>query len=260
MRKIFAILTVVAAIASFGCSSDNGSSAKSPWAAPSAPTQQAAPAEKAEPAEETKPKVVAAPDKEAAGESSSDGKFVLGEHLRAAVEAEGANMLAEAAATEPLPPPFEGKFLVMSIDQSLSLVEFKSVEQFKKGERVTFYKSMKPGVLKIIAEPKKETYMPPVKTETSRAVDYWIYTAEEVRGVIGAPLLEVEDELVCVPYIDPNVPSKKGKEAVVRCPHCGQTIANSGILGDATAAVDDDDEDEDEDEDLDDDEYEDDDE
>ncbi len=238
MRKLLAILASASFLVFLGCSSDGSSSgARSPWSAASSPKPVAA-----APAEEPAPAVVPAPD----GEQATGDDFRLGEHLRAAVEAEGAAMIAAAAATEVIPPPREGKLLVMSVDPKLSLVEFKAVEKFDKGERVTFYKNMKPGVLKVVEEPKEGVYQPTGEhAAESKPVKFYVYTAEEVIGVVNSPEIEVEDELVCVPYTDPNVISKK-KDKVVRCPHCGQVIANAGT--DASSAVEDEDEDEEEEE------------
>ncbi|MCD8284437.1 MAG: hypothetical protein LUD52_06935 [Opitutae bacterium] len=238
MRKLLAILACASVFVCFGCAS-NGNSTRSPWSAGS--SRPAAPAASA-PDEGEKSddnEVVAAPDGE------GDGDFKLGENLREAVEAEGANMIANASATEVIPPPREGKMLVMTVEPSLSLVEFKSVEQFKKGDRITFYKNMKPGVLAVVGEPKPQTYQPPVSShgDVRDPVKFWVYTAEEVRGVIESPEIEVEDELVCTPFVDHDKPSKD--KVVARCPHCGQplNVPGSGI-GDASAAVDDEDEDE----------------
>lgn len=190
MRTLLTILASVSILVCAGCASGDGS--KSPWsagskakpaaqpaAAPAAPAPAAAPAAEA-----------AAPAECAPCASAADDSALLAAYpaLRQANKERAlAEIEAAKAESAPLPVPDEGKARVVSYNTDCAVVQFDTASTFKVGERAVLSKSGAHALVSVIS-----------------VLEGGRYIAEEVAGVIGAPMLVPGDEVDCVLWIDPE--------------------------------------------------------
>ena len=224
MRTLLTILASVSILVCAGCASGDGS--KSPWSAgskakpaaqpasaPAAPAPAAAPAAKA-----------AAPAECATCAPAEDAPLLAAYPALRQANKERALAEIEAAKAEsaPLPTPDEGKARVVAYNTDCAVVQFDSGSAFKAGDRVVLSKSGAHALVSVIS-----------------VLEGGRYIAEEVAGVIGAPMLVPGDEIDCVLWIDP--------EDVAAVAAAEKAKANSDDATDAVA----DDEEEGEDEEMD---------
>ena len=230
MRTLLTILASVSILVCAGCASGDGS--KSPWSAgskakpaaqpasaPAAPAPAAAPAATCAPAAEA-----AAPAECATCAPAEDAPLLAAYPALRQANKERALAEIEAAKAEsaPLPTPDEGKARVVAYNTDCAVVQFDSGSAFKAGDRVVLSKSGAHALVSVIS-----------------VLEGGRYIAEEVAGVIGAPMLVPGDEIDCVLWIDP--------EDVAAVAAAEKAKANSDDATDAVA----DDEEEGEDEEMD---------
>lgn len=195
MRTLLTILASVSILVCAGCASGDGS--KSPWSAgskakpaaqpasaPAAPAPAAAPAATCAPAAEA-----AAPAECATCAPAEDAPLLAAYPALRQANKERALAEIEAAKAEsaPLPTPDEGKARVVAYNTDCAVVQFDSGSAFKAGDRVVLSKSGAHALVSVIS-----------------VLEGGRYIAEEVAGVIGAPMLVPGDEIDCVLWIDPE--------------------------------------------------------
>lgn len=195
MRTLLTILASVSILVCAGCASGDGS--KSPWSAgskakpaaqpasaPAAPAPAAAPAATCAPAAEA-----AAPAECATCAPAEDAPLLAAYPALRQANKERALAEIEAAKAEsaPLPTPDEGKARVVAYNTDCAVVQFDSGSAFKAGDRVVLSKSGAHALVSVIS-----------------VLEGGRYIAEEVAGVIGAPMLVPGDEIDCVLWVDPE--------------------------------------------------------
>ncbi|MGF0069654.1 hypothetical protein [Candidatus Spyradosoma sp. SGI.093] len=195
MRTLLTILASVSILVCAGCASGDGS--KSPWSAgskakpaaqpasaPAAPAPAAAPAATCASAAEA-----AAPAECATCAPAEDAPLLAAYPALRQANKERALAEIEAAKAEsaPLPTPDEGKARVVAYNTDCAVVQFDSGSAFKAGDRVVLSKSGAHALVSVIS-----------------VLEGGRYIAEEVAGVIGAPMLVPGDEIDCVLWIDPE--------------------------------------------------------
>lgn len=195
MRTLLTILASVSILVCAGCASGDGS--KSPWSAgskakpaaqpasaPAAPALAAAPAATCASAAEA-----AAPAECATCAPAEDAPLLAAYPALRQANKERALAEIEAAKAEsaPLPTPDEGKARVVAYNTDCAVVQFDSGSAFKAGDRVVLSKSGAHALVSVIS-----------------VLEGGRYIAEEVAGVIGAPMLVPGDEIDCVLWIDPE--------------------------------------------------------
>ena len=195
MRTLLTILASVSILVCAGCASGDGS--KSPWSAgskakpaaqsasaPAAPAPAAASAATCASAAE-----VAAPAECATCAPAEDAPLLAAYPALRQANKERALAEIEAAKAEsaPLPTPDEGKARVVAYNTDCAVVQFDSGSAFKAGDRVVLSKSGAHALVSVIS-----------------VLEGGRYIAEEVAGVIGAPMLVPGDEIDCVLWIDPE--------------------------------------------------------
>ncbi|MCR5183317.1 MAG: hypothetical protein K6B46_01275 [Opitutales bacterium] len=218
MKNILAILAVFATLAMFGCASS--STTRSPWAAGNAPAPAAAPSAAKE-APAAAPASVESPAVAVEDEGSLLKKYPK---INKANREKALTALASAQNIEELPDPETNRATILNVNTTSSLIEFKSMAEYKAGQRV------------VIGKGDFKTLYEIVLVETGNR-----YIAEEVRGVLYTQemkelfTLVPADDVICVEWIDPE-----DKEAVKKA--AAQANLNSD---DAESAVDDEDDEED---------------
>lgn len=195
MRTLLTILASVSILVCAGCASGDGS--KSPWSAGSKAKPAAQPASApAAPAPAVAPAATCAPAAEAAAPAecatcapAEDAPLLAAYPALRQANKERALAEIEAAKAEsaPLPTPDEGKARVVAYNTDCAVVQFDSGSAFKAGDRVVLSKSGAHALVSVIS-----------------VLEGGRYIAEEVAGVIGAPMLVPGDEIDCVLWIDPE--------------------------------------------------------
>ncbi len=195
MRTLLTILASVSILVCAGCASGDGS--KSPWSAGSKAKPAAQPASApAVPAPAAAPAATCAPAAEAAAPAecatcapAEDAPLLAAYPALRQANKERALAEIEAAKAEsaPLPTPDEGKARVVAYNTDCAVVQFDSGSAFKAGDRVVLSKSGAHALVSVIS-----------------VLEGGRYIAEEVAGVIGAPMLVPGDEIDCVLWIDPE--------------------------------------------------------
>ena len=195
MRTLLTILASVSILVCAGCASGDGS--KSPWSAGSKAKPAAQPASApAAPAPAAAPAVTCASAAEAAAPAecatcapAEDAPLLAAYPALRQANKERALAEIEAAKAEsaPLPTPDEGKARVVAYNTDCAVVQFDSGSAFKAGDRVVLSKSGAHALVSVIS-----------------VLEGGRYIAEEVAGVIGAPMLVPGDEIDCVLWIDPE--------------------------------------------------------
>lgn len=189
MRTLLTILASVSILVCAGCASGDGS--KSPWSAGSKAKPAAQPASApAAPAPAAAPAAEAAAPAECATCAPAEDAPLLAAYpaLRQANKERAlAEIEAAKAESAPLPTPDEGKARVVAYNTDCAVVQFDSGSAFKAGDRVVLSKSGAHALVSVIS-----------------VLEGGRYIAEEVAGVIGAPMLVPGDEVDCVLWIDPE--------------------------------------------------------
>ncbi|MGN0884263.1 MAG: hypothetical protein ACI4P6_03560 [Candidatus Spyradosoma sp.] len=189
MRTLLTILASVSILVCAGCASGDGS--KSPWSAGSKAKPAAQPASApAAPAPAVAPAAEAAAPAECATCAPAEDAPLLAAYpaLRQANKERAlAEIEAAKAESAPLPTPDEGKARVVAYNTDCAVVQFDSGSAFKAGDRVVLSKSGAHALVSVIS-----------------VLEGGRYIAEEVAGVIGAPMLVPGDEIDCVLWIDPE--------------------------------------------------------
>ena len=189
MRTLLTILASVSILVCAGCASGDGS--KSPWSAGSKAKPAAQPASApAAPAPAAAPAAEAAVPAECATCAPAEDAPLLAAYpaLRQANKERAlAEIEAAKAESAPLPTPDEGKARVVAYNTDCAVVQFDSGPAFKAGDRVVLSKSGAHALVSVIS-----------------VLEGGRYIAEEVAGVIGAPMLVPGDEIDCVLWIDPE--------------------------------------------------------
>lgn len=189
MRTLLTILASVSILVCAGCASGDGS--KSPWSAGSKAKPAAQPASApAAPAPAAAPAAEAAAPAECATCAPAEDAPLLAAYpaLRQANKERAlAEIKAAKAESAPLPTPDEGKARVVAYNTDCAVVQFDSGSAFKAGDRVVLSKSGAHALVSVIS-----------------VLEGGRYIAEEVAGVIGAPMLVPGDEIDCVLWIDPE--------------------------------------------------------
>ncbi len=189
MRTLLTILASVSILVCAGCASGDGS--KSPWSAGSKAKPAAQPASApAAPAPAAAPAAEAAAPAECATCAPAEDAPLLAAYpaLRQANKERAlAEIEAAKAESAPLPTPDEGKARVVAYNTDCAVVQFDSGSAFKAGDRVVLSKSGAHALVSVIS-----------------VLEGGRYIAEEVAGVIGAPMLVPGDEIDCVLWIDPE--------------------------------------------------------
>lgn len=189
MRTLLTILASVSILVCAGCASGDGS--KSPWSAGSKAKPAAQPASApAVPAPAAAPAAEAAAPAECAACAPAEDAPLLAAYpaLRQANKERAlAEIEAAKAESAPLPVPDEGKARVVSYNTDCAVVQFDTASTFKVGERAVLSKSGAHALVSVIS-----------------VLEGGRYIAEEVAGVIGAPMLVPGDEVDCVLWIDPE--------------------------------------------------------
>ena len=189
MRTLLTILASVSILVCAGCASGDGS--KSPWSAGSKAKPAAQPASApAAPAPAAAPAAEAAVPAECATCAPAEDAPLLAAYpaLRQANKERAlAEIEAAKAESAPLPTPDEGKARVVAYNTDCAVVQFDSGPAFKAGDRVVRSKSGARALVSVIS-----------------VLEGGRYIAEEVAGVIGAPMLVPGDEIDCVLWIDPE--------------------------------------------------------
>lgn len=187
MRTLLTILASVSILVCAGCASGDGS--KSPWSAGSKAKPAAQPASApAAPAPAAAPAATCAPAAEAAAPAEDAPLLAAYPALRQANKERAlAEIEAAKAESAPLPTPDEGKARVVAYNTDCAVVQFDSGSAFKAGDRVVLSKSGAHALVSVIS-----------------VLEGGRYIAEEVAGVIGAPMLVPGDEIDCVLWIDPE--------------------------------------------------------
>lgn len=192
MRTLLSIIASVSILVCAGCASDSDGSSRSPWAAgatkstaaPKAPVAESAPARSADSAEGDVESVVSAAPAE------EEGASLLAAYP-AIREANKQKALAEIEAaksdSQPLPVPDEGKARVVAYNVDCSVIQFDTATAFKVGEKVVLSKAGAHALVNVL-----------VVSEGGR------YVAEEIDGVVGAPMLVPGDEIDCAVWVDPE--------------------------------------------------------
>lgn len=187
MRTLLTILASVSILVCAGCASGDGS--KSPWSAGSKAKPAAQPASApAAPAPAVAPAATCAPAAEAAAPAEDAPLLAAYPALRQANKERAlAEIEAAKAESAPLPTPDEGKARVVAYNTDCAVVQFDSGSAFKAGDRVVLSKSGAHALVSVIS-----------------VLEGGRYIAEEVAGVIGAPMLVPGDEIDCVLWVDPE--------------------------------------------------------
>lgn len=187
MRTLLTILASVSILVCAGCASGDGS--KSPWSAGSKAKPAAQPASApAAPAPAAAPAATCAPAAEAAAPAEDAPLLAAYPALRQANKERAlAEIEAAKAESAPLPTPDEGKARVVAYNTDCAVVQFDSGSAFKAGDRVVLSKSGAHALVSVIS-----------------VLEGGRYIAEEVAGVIGAPMLVPGDEIDCVLWVDPE--------------------------------------------------------
>lgn len=189
MRTLLTILASVSILVCAGCASGDGS--KSPWSAGSKakPAAQPASAPAAPAPAAASAAEVAAPAECATCAPAEDAPLLAAYPALRQANKERALAEIEAAKAEsaPLPTPDEGKARVVAYNTDCAVVQFDSGSAFKAGDRVVLSKSGAHALVSVIS-----------------VLEGGRYIAEEVAGVIGAPMLVPGDEIDCVLWIDPE--------------------------------------------------------
>lgn len=186
MRTLLTILASVSILVCAGCASGDGS--KSPWSAGSKAKPAAQPA--SAPAATCAPAAEAAAPAECAACAPAEDAPLLAAYpaLRQANKERAlAEIEAAKAESAPLPTPDEGKARVVAYNTDCAMVQFDSGSAFKAGDRVVLSKSGAHALVSVIS-----------------VLEGGRYIAEEVAGVIGAPMLVPGDEIECVLWVDPE--------------------------------------------------------
>lgn len=189
MRTLLTILASVSILVCAGCASGDGS--KSPWTAGSNAKPAAQPEASVAPASASVSvsEPLYADDAVAPAASSTDGALLAAYPALRQANKERALAEIEAAKAEsaPLPLPDAGKARVVAYNTDCAVIQFDSGSEFKAGERVVLSKSGAHALVSVIS-----------------VLEGGRYIAEEVAGVVGAPMLVPGDEIDCVVWIDPE--------------------------------------------------------